>query len=83
MEKEDEPEELEPEPEPYDPETDIEDYLEDIYEDFQQNVKKNYSKLKFKMIGQGKNKYNIGGKMEKPSYERSKSAPPGFGGSLE
>jgi 8-oxo-dGTP pyrophosphatase MutT (NUDIX family) len=54
-----------------------------VNEDFQQNVKKNYSKLKFKMIGQGKNKYNIGGKMEKPSYKRSKSAPPGFGGSLE
>ena len=54
-----------------------------VKEDFQQNVKKNYSKLKFKMIGQGKNKYNIGGKMEKPSYKRSKSAPPGFGGSLE
>tara|TARA_R110000824_G_scaffold54557_8_gene150602 strand:- start:3134 stop:3967 length:834 start_codon:yes stop_codon:yes gene_type:complete len=54
-----------------------------VKEDFQQNVKKNYSKLKFKMIGQGKNTYNIGGKMKKPSYKRSKSAPPGFGGSLE
>ena len=54
-----------------------------IKEDFQQDVKKGYSKLKFKMIGQGKNKYNIGGKMKKPSYKRSKSAPPGFGGSLE
>jgi 8-oxo-dGTP diphosphatase len=54
-----------------------------VNEDFQQNVKKNYSKLKFKMIGQGKNTYNVGGKMEKPSYKRSKSAPPGFGGSLE
>ena len=54
-----------------------------VKEDFQQNVKKNYSKLKFKMIGQGKNTYNVGGKMKKPSYKRSKSAPPGFGGSLE
>ena len=54
-----------------------------VQEDFQQNVKKGYSKLKFKLIGQGKNTYNVGGKMEKPSYKRSKSAPPGFGGSLE
>ena len=54
-----------------------------IKEDFQQNVKKGYSKLKFKLIGQGKNKYNIGGQMKKPSYKRSKSAPPGFGGALE
>ena len=54
-----------------------------VQEDFQQNVKKNYSKLKFKMIGQGKNTYNVGGKMKKPSYKRSESAPSGFGGSLE
>ena len=38
---------------------------------------------KVTMIGQGKNTYNVGGKMKKPSYKRSKSAPPGFGGSLE
>tara|TARA_R110000824_G_scaffold1178_1_gene6313 strand:+ start:2311 stop:3051 length:741 start_codon:yes stop_codon:yes gene_type:complete len=72
---------IEPEPVPYDPETDVEDYLEDIYEDFQQDVKKKHSKLKFKMIGQGKNKYNVGGKLKKPSFKRSKSAPVSFGGS--
>ena len=52
-----------------------------VQEDFQQDVKRNYSKMKFKLIGKGKNKYNIGGKMKKPSYKRSKSSPPGFGGS--
>jgi len=50
-------------------------------EDFQHDVKKNYTKLKFKLLGGGGNKYNVGGKMKKPSYKRSKSAPTGFGGS--
>ena len=54
-----------------------------VNEDFQQTVKKKHSKWKFKTIGQGKNTYNIGGKMKKPSYKRSKSAPVGFGGALE
>ena len=50
-------------------------------EDFQQNVKKGYSKMKFRVLGKGPNKYNVGGKMKKPSYKRSKSAPVGAGGS--
>ena len=50
-------------------------------EDFQQDVKKGYSKMKFKLLGKGPNKYNVGGEMKKPSYKRSKSAPAGFGGS--
>ncbi len=36
--------------------------------------------MKIKLIGLGKNKHNVGGKMKKPDMERSKSAPPGFGG---
>ena len=52
-------------------------------ESFQQAVKKGYRKMKVKLIASGPNKYNVGGKMEKPSYKRSKSAPVGFGGSLE
>ena len=52
-------------------------------EDFQKTVKQGHKKMKIKLIGKGGNTYNIGGKMKKPSYARSKSAPPGFGGSLE
>tara|TARA_R100001594_G_scaffold118392_1_gene153704 strand:+ start:180 stop:338 length:159 start_codon:yes stop_codon:yes gene_type:complete len=49
-------------------------------EDFQTQVKKKHKKMKIKLIGLGKNKHNVGGKMKKPDMERSKSAPPGFGG---
>ncbi len=52
-------------------------------EPFQKAVKKNYRKMKLRLIATGPNTYNIGGKMKKPPYSRSKSAPPGFGGSLE
>ena len=52
-------------------------------ESFQQDVKRGYRKMKVKLIASGPNKYNVGGKMQKPSYKRSKSAPVGFGGSLE
>ena len=52
-------------------------------EPFQKAVKKNYRKMKIRLIGTGPNNYNIGGKMKKPSYKRAKSAPAGFGGSLE
>jgi uncharacterized ParB-like nuclease family protein len=51
-------------------------------EPFQQAVKKNYRKMKIRLIGKGGNKYVSAG-MKKPSYKRSKSAPVGFGGSLE
>lgn len=54
-----------------------------VSENFQQQVKKNYSKYKIKLIGSGPNKYNVTGKMQKPSYKRAKSAAPGFGGSME
>lgn len=51
-------------------------------EPFQKAVKKNYRKMKIRLVGKGGNKYTSAG-MKKPSYARSKSAPPGFGGSLE
>ena len=51
-------------------------------EPFQKAVKKNYRKMKIRLIGKGGNKYVSPG-MTKPSYDRAKSAPPGFGGSLE
>ena len=51
-------------------------------EPFQKAVKKNYKKMKIRLIGKGGNKYVSPG-MTKPSYDRAKSAPPGFGGSLE
>jgi hypothetical protein len=55
----------------------------DQIEPFQKAVKKNYRKMKMRLIATGPNTYNVGGKMKKPSYKRSKSAPVGFGGSLE
>ena len=51
-------------------------------EPFQKAIKKNYRKIKIRLIGQGGSDYVSAG-MKKPSYDRSKSAPPGFGGSLE
>ena len=51
-------------------------------EPFQKAVKKNYRKMKIRLIGKGGNKYVSPG-MTKPSYNRAKSAPVGFGGSLE
>ena len=51
-------------------------------EPFQKAVKKNHRKMKIRLIGKGGNKYVSPG-MTKPSYDRAKSAPPGFGGSLE
>jgi hypothetical protein len=51
-------------------------------EPFQKAVKKKHRKMKIRLIGKGGNTYKVKG-MTKPSYKRSKSAPPGFGGSLE
>jgi hypothetical protein len=50
-------------------------------EAFQKAVKKKHKKMKIRLIGLGGGKNTPGTK--KPSYKRSKSAPPGFGGSLE
>ena len=75
---------VEPEVEPFN----VEDDWESLYDDeilqeeepFQRKVKAKHSKMKFRLIGKGKNKHNVGKKMKKPSYKRSKSAPPGAGG---
>ena len=63
---------------------DIKGKIEPLKEEepFQKAVKKNYRKMKIRLIGKGGNKYVSPG-MTKPSYARAKSAPPGFGGSLE
>ena len=50
-------------------------------ENFQTDVKKKHKKMKIRLIGLGGGKNTPG--TTKPSYKRSKSAPPGFGGSLE
>ena len=50
-------------------------------ENFQTDVKKKHKKMKIRLIGLGRGKNTPG--TAKPSYKRSKSAPPGFGGSLE
>ena len=57
-----------------------EEEILDEEEDFQKAVKKSHSKMKKKIIGQGKEP-NSAPYDKKPSYKRSKSAPPGFGGS--
>jgi len=49
-------------------------------EPFQRAVKKKHRKMKFRLIGMGGNKKRERGH-KKPSFKRSKSAPPGFGGS--
>ena len=50
-------------------------------EPYQKKVRRKHRRMKFRLIGKGKNKHNVGKKMKKPSYKRSKSAPPGAGGS--
>jgi len=81
--KEKEPD-VEPEVEPFNVEDDWESlYDDDILQEeepFQRKVKKKHRRMKFRLIGKGKNKHNVGKKMKKPSYKRSKSAPPGAGG---
>jgi len=57
--------------------------MEEQMGSFQKKMAANYSKKKKKMIGQGGNKYISPAYSKKPSYKRSKSAPPGFGGALE
>ena len=47
---------------------------------YQEKVKRKHRRMKVRLIGKGKNKHNVGKKMKKPSYKRSKSAPPGAGG---
>jgi hypothetical protein len=55
--------------------------VEEQTEPFQRAIKRKHKKMKIRLIGKGDNTYNVTGKMKKPSYERSKSAPAGAGGS--
>ena len=49
---------------------------------FQKIARKNHKKWKLRLLSKGKQ--SAGSSYpNKPSYDRSKSAPPGFGGSLE
>lgn len=50
--------------------------LEEHTEPYQREVQRTHKKSKIRLIGKGKNSYNVGGKMKRPSYKRSKSAPP-------
>ena len=75
---------VEPKVEPFNVENDWESlYDDDILQEeepFQKKVKVKHRKMKFRLVGKGDNKHNVGKKMKKPSYKRSKSAPPGAGG---
>ena len=76
--------EIEPEVEPFNVEDDWDMFYDDEIlqeeEPYQKKVKRKHRRMKFRLIGKGKNKHNVGKKMKKPSYKRSKSAPPGAGG---
>lgn len=52
---------------------------------FQKIVGKNYKKWKLRLLSKGGQKASSGGSpyKEKPDYKMGKSAPPGFGGSME
>jgi len=52
---------------------------------FQKIARKNHRKWKIRLLAGGGQKADSGGGpyKEKPDYNRAKSAPPGFGGSLE
>tara|TARA_R100000808_G_C2145911_1_gene153785 strand:+ start:2563 stop:2736 length:174 start_codon:yes stop_codon:yes gene_type:complete len=47
--------------------------------EFQDKMKKKHKKMKFKLIGKGGNKHKAAPFKENPNYERSESAPAGFG----
>ena len=57
--------------------------MDEQMEPFQKKMADGYSEKKKIMIGLGKNKYKASPYNRNPSYERAKSAPVGFGGSLE
>jgi len=54
--------------------------LQELDEDYQASVKKGHEKSKKKNIGMGGNRSKNPPYIKKPSYERSKTAPPGFQG---
>lgn len=59
----------------------VEQFVGAVTEDFQADVKKGHSKMKKRIIGTGGNKTKAAPFDQDPSMKRSKSAPPGFGGS--
>ena len=48
-------------------------------EPYQRKVRAKHKKMKIRLIGKGGGKHVAGPYTEKPSYERSKLAPPGYG----
>ena len=52
-----------------------------LEEDFQDDVKKGHKKMKIRLLKTGGNKTKAAPFDKDPSMDRSKSAPPGFGGS--
>jgi hypothetical protein len=52
-----------------------------VEEDFQDSVKKNHKRMKIRLLKTGGNKTKAAPYNQDPSMDRSKSAPPGFGGS--
>ena len=59
----------------------VDQFVGAVTEDFQADVKKGHSKMKKRIIGTGGNKTKAAPFDQDPSMKRSKSAPPGFGGS--
>lgn len=59
----------------------VRDAIEPLDEDYQQDVKKGHSKMKFRLVGRGQNRFKSAPFVKDPSFKRSKSAPAGFGGS--
>jgi len=53
----------------------------EIAEDFQQDVKRQHKRMKIRLIRKGGNKTKAAPYNQDPPLTRSKSAPPGFGGS--
>ena len=59
----------------------VDSFVGAMTEDFQKDVKRGHSKMKRRIIGTGGNKIKAAPFDKDPSMKRSKSAPPGFGGS--
>ena len=57
--------------------------LDEQTEPFQRKMAAKHRKMKKRLIGHGGNKKKEAPYNQDPSFERSKSAPPGFGGSLQ
>ena len=60
---------------------DIEAFLRKVNEDYQSDVTKQHPEAKSRLIGKGGNKTKGSPYIKNPSMKRSKSSPPGLGGS--